>query len=62
MPDWLLTLLAPVLTGAVSGLVVVAGLRVDVRNIKDSAMRAHVRIDDHIDRHHVGSFPRINHE
>lgn len=60
MPDWLLQLVGPILSGSVSGLVIVAGLRVKVQNLQekaketaDSARRAHVRIDDHIDRHHV---------
>lgn len=53
MPDWLLSIIAPVISGGITGLVVVAGLRVDVRNTKDSVARAHTRIDDHIDRHHV---------
>lgn len=53
MPEWLLPVLTPVITGAISGLVVVAGLRVEVRNLRDSVGRAHTRIDDHIDRHHT---------
>lgn len=52
MPDWLLPVLTPIVTGAITGLVVVAGLRVEVRNLRDSVGRAHVRLDDHIDRHH----------
>lgn len=55
MPDWLLPLIAPILSGAVTGLIIVAGLRVEVRNLKESNRRAHVRIDDHIDRHHTRS-------
>jgi len=52
MPDWLLPVVTPIVTGAITGLVVVAGLRVEVRNLRDSVGRAHVRLDDHIDRHH----------
>lgn len=52
MPDWLLPVLTPIVTGAITGLVVVAGLRVEVRNLRHSVGRAHVRLDDHIDRHH----------
>ena len=60
MPDWMNQIIGPLLSGCASGLVIVAGLRVEVRNLKDksketaaSAQRAHVRLDDHIDRHHV---------
>jgi putative effector of murein hydrolase LrgA (UPF0299 family) len=57
--DWLSQLIGPVVAGSVSGLVLVAGLRVEVRNLKESlrgmsssVTHAHRRIDDHIDRHH----------
>lgn len=46
--------------GAVTGLMLLAGLKVEVRNLRDqlgavasSLHRAHIRIDDHIERHHV---------
>lgn len=51
MPEWLLALAGPALSGAITGLVIVAGLRVEVRNLKESNRRAHLRIDDHIDWH-----------
>lgn len=60
MPEWLSQLLGPALSGAVTGLTLIAGLRVEVRNLKSlvagigaSARRAHERIDHHIDQHHV---------
>lgn len=54
MPDWILQLVGPAVGGLISGLVVIAGLRVEVRIAAASATRAHVRIDDHINQHHVG--------
>lgn len=51
MPEWLLQLVVPAISGASTGLVIIAGLRVEVRNLKESNGRAHVRIDDHIDWH-----------
>jgi len=60
MPDWLLQLVGPALSGGVAGLMLVAGLRGEVRALRDvvaeiasTTRRAHERIDDHIDRHHV---------
>lgn len=60
MPEWMMQLASPVASGAVAGLVLVAGLRVEVRNLKESmgnlassVHRAHVRMDDHIERHHI---------
>ena len=60
MPEWLNQIIGPVIAGAVSGLTLVAGLRVEVRNLKEniggmasSVRHAHKRIDDHIERHHV---------
>lgn len=60
MPEFLLQLAGPAVGGAVSGLMILAGLRVEVKALRESvagaiaaATRAHVRIDDHIDRHHV---------
>lgn len=60
MPEWALPFIGPVAGGAVSGLLVLAGLRVEVKALREfiasasaSALRAHTRIDDHIDRHHV---------
>lgn len=53
-------LIGPAVSGGIGGLVIVAGLRVEVRSLRDvvasvasSARRAHQRIDDHIDRHHA---------
>lgn len=58
MPDWLAQLIGPVAGGAVSGLMMLAGLRVEVRALNDkvaaaigTAQRAHVRLDDHINQH-----------
>lgn len=60
MPEWMLQLVGPMAGGTVTGLMLVAGLRVEVRNLKDSmggvvasVHRAHARIDDHIERHHI---------
>lgn len=60
MPDWLHQLLGPALSGGIAGLVLVAGLRVEVRALKElvvsvaaSNTRAHDRITDHIERHHI---------
>lgn len=62
MPEWLSQLIGPVVAGSVSGLILVAGLRVEVRNMKESfrgmassVTHAHRRIDDHIERHHARS-------
>lgn len=51
MPEWVLQLIGPIVSGAMSGLMIVAGLRVEVRNLRESTRRAHVRIDDHINQH-----------
>ena len=58
MPDLFAQLIGPAFSGAIAGLVLVAGLRVEVRNLKESitgvassVRRAHVRIDDHISQH-----------
>lgn len=60
MPDWVQAIVGPALGGAVSGVVLVAGLRVEVKSLTEkfnslasSVNRAHIRIDDHIERHHV---------
>lgn len=61
MPDWLLSLInSPLSGGVVSGLIFLGGIKVEIRNINEkvagaiaSAQRAHVRLDDHVDRHHV---------
>jgi hypothetical protein len=62
MPDWVIAALnSPLVGGVVSGLIFLGGIKVEIRNINQrvaeviaSNRRAHVRIDDHIDRHHVG--------
>jgi hypothetical protein len=61
MPDWMLQLTGPIASGAVTGLMLVAGLKVEVKSLGEkfaslasSVQRAHVRIDDHIERHHIG--------
>lgn len=60
MPDWFQPFAGPMAGGAVTGLMLLAGLKVEVRNLRDqlgavasSLHRAHIRIDDHIERHHV---------
>lgn len=60
MPEWLAQLAGPMAGGAVTGLMLVAGLKVEVKNLREQLMgmassvqRAHIRIDDHIERHHV---------
>lgn len=60
MPEWLQALIEPALSGAVMGLMLLGGLRQQVNSLKESltalaasVTRAHTRIDDHIDRHHV---------
>lgn len=60
MPEWLEPLAGPMAGGAVTGLMLLAGLRVEVKNLREqlagvasSLHRAHIRIDDHIERHHV---------
>jgi len=53
-------LVGPMAGGAVTGLMLLAGLKVEVRNLREqlsgvasSLHRAHIRIDDHIECHHV---------
>ena len=60
MPEWLQQLTGPMAGGAVTGLMLLAGLKVEVKNLREqlsgvasSLLRAHIRIDDHIERHHV---------
>lgn len=61
MPEWLLSLAnSPLAGGVVSGLLFLGGIKAEMRALNekaraaiDSAKRAHVRIDDHISRHHV---------
>lgn len=60
MPDWIQSIAQQAIGGAVSALVLIAGLRVEVKNLTEkfnglasSVSRAHTRIDDHIERHHV---------
>lgn len=61
MPDWLAALFnSPLAGGVVSGLLFLGGVKVELRSLHEkaaqaiaAASRAHVRIDDHIDRHHV---------
>lgn len=60
MPEWMVQLVGPALGGALSGIMILAGLRVEVKALRESvagavgvATRAHVRLDDHIDRQHV---------
>lgn len=61
MPEWAMQIIGPVAGGAVSGLLFIGGIRAEMRAIGEkvadvatTARRAHVRIDDHVDRHHVG--------
>lgn len=62
MPEWLLNLVnSPLVGGIASGLLFLGGVRVEIRSLHEkaaqalaSAARAHVRLDDHVDRHHVG--------
>lgn len=55
MSDIALQLVGPVIGGAVSGLVLVAGLRVEVRGVKAAVAYLTKRIDDHIDNHNKGA-------
>lgn len=63
MPDWFLSVLdSPLAGGVASGLIFLGGIKVEIRAIHDkladvasSARRAHVRLDDHVDRHHLGA-------
>lgn len=54
MPDWMLQLVGPVVGGAVSGLMILAGLRAQVQTLTASVGRAHQRIDDHLSDWHRG--------
>jgi len=60
LPDWLLQLLGPMAGGAVTGVMLLAGLRVEVKNLKEhiggvasSVRRAHARLDKHLEDCHV---------
>jgi hypothetical protein len=60
VPEWAMQLIGPLAGGAVAGLMMAGAIRAEVRSLNEktlaaaaSALRAHVRIDDHIDRHHV---------
>lgn len=62
MPEWFSALInSPLAGGVASGLIFLGGVKVEIRSLHEkasaaiaSARRAHVRIDDHVDRHHVG--------
>lgn len=62
MPEWVVDLLnSPLAGGVASGLIFLGGIKVEIRAIHEklsavasSAQRAHVRLDDHVDKHHVG--------
>lgn len=57
MPDWLMQMAGYLVAGGMA----YGAIRADLKALHDKAMsavasaqRAHIRIDDHIDRHHVG--------
>lgn len=57
MPDWLLQLL--VIGGALA--TGYGAIRADLRNMRESAARLHVRMDDHIAGHARGEFCERRH-
>lgn len=66
VPDWLLPLLnSPLAGGVASGLLFLGGVKVELRRLDEKAraalasvQRVHVRLDDHIDRHHTAGVAR----
>jgi hypothetical protein len=62
MPDWLLQAAGMLFTGGILYGAIKQDLKAmheNVRDNKETAKRAHVRIDDHIDKHHIAPFPRL---
>jgi len=62
MPDWLIQLIGPIAGGCIAGIFAAGSIKAQVSSlvftigeVKATASRAHVRIDDHIDRHHLGA-------
>lgn len=60
MPEWMLQLVGPMAGGAVTGIMLLAGLKVEVKNLKEhlggvaaSVQRAHTRLDKHLEDCHV---------
>lgn len=56
MPDWVLQILGWLVGGGIAYGAIrsdLKSLHEGLRDTKAATQRAHVRIDDHIDRHHV---------
>lgn len=51
MMEWLLQIAGPAVGGVVSGLILLGGIKAEVRLLNASVARAHERLDDHISRH-----------
>jgi len=55
MPDWVQQMVGPIVGGAVTGAMLLAGLQAQVKALTDSVKSAHERIDNHVTDWHRGA-------